>query len=86
MKYAYLQFGKVPGPFQTVKVECFEKPLWWQLQNLTYTATGYGAKIPTRYMVKYDKRIYRVYCAIFGNVGTCWVKIKGEKVIVSEGF
>jgi len=25
--------------------------LWWQLRGLSYTATGYGHKIPTKYKV-----------------------------------
>ena len=39
-----------------------------------YTATGYGGKIPTRYMVKHEGRWKRVYCAVYSNVGTCYIE------------
>ena len=58
------------------------KPLPWQLQGLMYTASGYGSKIPTIKMIKYNNRMYRVYCHIYSNAGTCYVIIKGEKVII----
>ena len=38
-----------------------------------YSATGYGARIPTRYMVKFNGKWRRVYCAIFSNVGTTYI-------------
>ena len=45
-------------------------------------ADGYGSKIPTRHWLKVDNRWRRVYCTIFSNVGTCWINVKGEKLIV----
>lgn len=60
------------------------KPLWWQERGLSFTRTGYGPRIPTRYMVRLpgDPRWRRVYCAIFGNSGTCYVedrKVRDDK-------
>lgn len=51
-------------------------PLWWQKQGLHYTASGYGWKIPTAYMVQIpgSPRWRRVYCCIFSNSGTCYVE------------
>jgi len=80
----YLQFGKDKGPFQTVMVEHKEKPLRHHLAGLQYTATGYGSKIPTVYMVGFNGRWYRVYVAIFSNAGTSYVLIDGEKVVVDR--
>ena len=57
--------------------------LWWQKQNLSYTATGYGAKIPTSWMVRIGKRWYRVYCCIYSNIGSCYImKNKRRQYIV----
>ena len=53
-------------------------------RGLTYTATGYGGKIPTQYKVKYNGRYYRVYCAIFSNIGTLYIISKGEKITVRD--
>ena len=44
--------------------------------------TGYGDKIPTQYMVFIDAKWRRVYCRVYSNVGTCYVLIKGERVII----
>lgn len=64
-------------------VNCIRKPLWWQLKGLSYTASGYGNKIPTEYMVRmFDQRWHRVYCIIHSNNGTCYVVIKGKNYIV----
>lgn len=41
--------------------------------GLSYTATGYGKRIPTRYMVNFQGRWRRVYCCIFSNAGTLYV-------------
>jgi hypothetical protein len=42
------------------------------------TVTGYGSKIPTRYMVKINGRWRRVYMACFGNAGTCYIGKPGD--------
>ena len=49
-----------------------------------YSATGYGDKIPTTYMVKYLNVWRRVYCRIFSNIGSLYVIIKGEKIGVLD--
>ena len=46
----------------------------WQKMNLMYTSTGYGRKIPTDYKVKISNRWYRVYCCIFSNNGTVYIR------------
>lgn len=86
MKRFYLQFGENPGPMKTVSVEHKEKPLFHHLKGLQYTATGYGSKIPTVYMIRFDNRWYRVYCRIYSNIGHCYAVINGERITVdSEG-
>jgi len=51
------------------------EPLWWQTRGLSYTASGYGRRIPTRHMVQIpgSPRWRRVYCCIYSNSGTCYV-------------
>jgi hypothetical protein len=63
-----------------------DRPLWWHVQGLSYTASGYGAKIPTRGMVHYQGRDRRIYCTIYSNSGTCWIVVKGRKHIVSDDY
>ena len=78
---AYLQYGDSSTCMLTEKVEAKIHPTWWQIKGLMYTATGYGKKIPTSYMVKLNNRWLRVYCAIYSNIGTMYIISKGEKII-----
>lgn len=49
------------------------------------TQTGYGKAIPTRYMVKFNGRWQRVYCCIYSNSGTLYIKsTKFESIIVRD--
>jgi hypothetical protein len=66
-----------------VELESKESPLWWQDKGLTYTATGYGKRIPTRYMVRYNGKWRRVYCAIYSNIGTCYIGKLSDNLIVN---
>lgn len=77
-KTAYIQHGKSGEPMRTEKVEVKEALLAWQKQGLQYTASGYGKRIPTRYMVKTNNRWRRVYCVISSNVGTLYVGTLGK--------
>ena len=49
------------------------RPLWWHLAGKTYTASGYGKRIPTRWVVRVENRWRRVYCCIYSNAGTCYI-------------
>ena len=60
------------------------KPMNHHKLGLSWTATGYGWKIPTTYMVRtIDQRWRRVYCAIFSNIGTTYVCHGKTKTIVN---
>jgi hypothetical protein len=49
------------------------------------TQSGYGVAIPTGYMIKFNDKWRRVYCCIFSNSGTLYIKApKGEVIIVRE--
>lgn len=82
----YLQFGnKNTHPMQTVSVEHKEHVTAAMAQRMLYggfTRTGYGSKIPTSYMVRYNNRWYRVYSVCYSNVSTEYILINKEKVTV----
>jgi hypothetical protein len=50
--------------------------------GLSYTRSGYGAKIPTIHKVKINNRWRRVYCCCYSNSGTCYVETKNKDWIV----
>ena len=63
-----------------------EAPLWWHTAGLSYTATGYGRRIPTPRMVRVNgsPRWRRVYCCIHSNIGTCYIlHADGDWTVIS---
>ena len=46
------------------------------------SVTGYGPKIPTRYMLEYDGRWRRVYMMQYGNAGSAYVIHKGADLFL----
>lgn len=75
-----LKYGGKKAEYQELPiVEC---QTWWQKKGLSFTRSGYGSAIPTSYKVKHDGRLKRVYCSIFSNCGTLYIKSKGSKIIV----
>ena len=74
--------------FHDVTVEAKVSQLWWQEKGLSYTASGYGKRIPTRYMVQLNGKWRRVYCVIFSNSGTYYIgdyfKKSGEIITVED--
>jgi hypothetical protein len=60
-------------------VDC---PLDWQKRGLRQTSTGYGAKLTTSQKVEFEGKLYRVYCTIYSNSGTCWFISKGKRYTV----
>ena len=46
------------------------------------TVSGYGGKVPTRYMVQYAGRWHRVYVAQYGNAGTAYIVHGGEDLVL----
>ena len=70
------------------EVESKQSPLWWQTAGLSFTASGYGKRIPTRTMVRYQGKWRRVYVYCFSNAGTAyigkWVTGRGAELTVSN--
>lgn len=61
------------------------KPLAWHKAGLTYTASGYGAAIPTVWMVTVGSRKYRVYMCQYSNSGTAYIR-RGSRKILPENI
>lgn len=56
--------------------------------GLSWTASGYGRKIPTRYMVAHADgrggyRWHRVYSIVMGNAGTAYIIVRGRMTILT---
>ena len=54
-------------------------------------ASGYGSKIPTRYMVKYESgrkyeksRWRRVYMMQYGNAGSAYILVRGKTLFLDS--
>ena len=73
-----------------IKIECSAKdaPMYHHTNGLSFTASGYGRRIPTRYMIHYMGKWRRVYCRIYSNIGTCYIgklSAHGKNLIV-QGY
>lgn len=68
--------------FATIAVDYKVKPLTWQIMGLQYTASGYGSKIPTQYMVRFNDKWRRVYCIIYSNIGTLYIGKLSDNLII----
>lgn len=75
--YAILQFG-FGSDATTEKVEAQERPLWWQEKGLHETASGYGRKLTSPYVVKWRGRWRRVYVCLISNAGTSYIGKPGD--------
>jgi hypothetical protein len=60
--------------------------LWWQNQGLQQTATGYGRKLTTEYMLHLpdSKRPYRVYAVCFSNCASFYILRRGERLFLHD--
>jgi len=80
----YLQHGGLGEPMVTEYVEHKHAPMNHHKMGLTYTVSGYGNKIPTEYMVRFESKWRRVYCRVFGNAGTAYIIYQGNEIIVDR--
>ena len=62
------------------------KQLWWQKRGLMQTATGYGRKLTTEYMLALpdSPRPYRVYAICYSNVASFYILRKGERLFLRD--
>jgi len=65
-------------PLENLENKTTKPPKW------AASKTGYGRKIPTRFMVRLPggKRWRRVYCCQYSNSGTCYVETRSGNWIV----
>lgn len=70
---AYLHFGFGNEPRQTIEVPYRET----DVPRYGHTQTGYGARIPSRHMVKWEGRWRRVYVACYGNAASHFIGPRG---------
>lgn len=75
---AFLQHGKAGGPYLTERVAVKEKEA-----PRFYSASGYGSRIPTDYMVWCNGRWRRVYCVCWANVGSLYIGRGSSKIFVT---
>lgn len=59
--------------FATIECEVKHAPLWWHGTGRSYTASGYGARVPSPYMVRLTGKWRRVYLAVFSNAGSSYI-------------
>jgi hypothetical protein len=64
------------------EIKVKESPLWYHEQGLMQTATGYGNKLKTTFMVFVDGRWRRVYCRIFSNIGSLYIIWKRQEYLI----
>ncbi len=60
-----------------------DHPLGWHLQGLQQTASGYGRRLTTRYKVRHEGRLYRVYATCISNVASNWIMVNGVKLHIA---
>lgn len=61
-------------------VPCFYEKVHQRARSVS----GYGPKEPTDYKVRLKGATLRVYCAIYGNIGSCYVMFRGKRLVVSD--
>jgi hypothetical protein len=68
---------------EIIKAEnLINKPLYFHIQNLSQTVSGYGKNLKTTWMMKYKKRLHRIYYCCFSNIGTYYIKSGGKEIVV----
>ena len=65
-------------------VKGVRKPLWHHEHGLSYTASGYGSRLPTEWMIRHEKKLYRIYCVIYSNAGSIYVVIGKTRYYLSD--
>ena len=82
---AHVTFTAMRGALEYLIYPAYKHtmPLPHHKTGLSFTATGYGSRIPTDKCVYLNNRRYRIYCRIFSNIGTCYINFGGRNVIVN---
>lgn len=68
----------------TQKVDVLLAPMPHHLRGLQWTASGYGARIPTEWKILVNGKWRRVYCRIYSNNGTLFIGAKHDGAAVVQ--
>lgn len=72
----------------SMEVESKDAPLAHHKTGLSWTASGYGKRLPSRTMVRFNGKWRRVYVCCFSNSGTAyigkWIIGRGAEITVQE--
>ena len=74
---------RTPGN-KPVSAKARYAPMLHHIAGLQWTASGYGRRIPMRYMVQWHGRWRRVYYCNFGNAGTAYIGNLSDGITVQE--
>ena len=77
-----LENWKFRLPYSVTNEDLVDSPLWWHLEGLSQTASGYGNRLTTSSKVSFEGKLYRVYCTLWSNSGTCWFQTKKYGTII----
>ena len=69
--------------FATIAVDLKDAPLWWHEKGLQQTASGYGSRLTTPYMVRFNDKWRRVYCIQYSNAGILYIGKLSDNLIVN---
>lgn len=86
MKQFYVQTGKAGEAMSTVAVESKHAPMRHHKLGRMWSASGYGKRIPSEWLVKFNGKWRRVYVICYSNSGTAYIGRHGTDsfMIVSE--
>lgn len=73
--------------FFSTRVESKDAPMMHHKLGLSYTASGYGSRIPMPYVVKFNGKWRRVYARCYSNNATLYIgKLSqvGERLMVRD--
>jgi len=76
----------MPIKYVENEYESKDAPLWWHLQGLSQTSSGYGSKLTSSHMIRFhgEKIWRRVYVVQWSNAGSPYVIVKGETQFLSS--
>jgi hypothetical protein len=63
--------------------ELMDAPLAQHIRGLSQSASGYGAKLVTRYKICFERRTYRVYATCYSNSASHWFVVRGTKIFIN---
>lgn len=58
--------------------ELVYRPTSWQREGLQETASGYGRRLNSGYMIQYAGKLRRVYITCYSNASSLFVLVAGE--------